>query len=110
MDLVKIAGPAHYLPGRVNIGVIVGDGQAALVGTGLDESTARKAVQAIEQAGLRLAAVINTHSHADHCGGNAFVAKRTGAPPPRRRWPTSWTRKSPCAGWSWRCCRRRGIP
>lgn len=80
MDLVKIAGPAHYLPGRVNIGVIVGDGQAALVDTGLDESAARKAVQAVEQAGLRLAAVINTHSHADHCGGNAFVAKRTGAP------------------------------
>ena len=80
MDLVKIAGPAHYLPGRVNIGVIVGDGQAALIDTGLDESAARKAVQAVEQAGLRLAAVINTHSHADHCGGNAFVVKRTGAP------------------------------
>ena len=24
--------------------------------------------------------MINTHSHADHCGGNAFVVKRTGAP------------------------------
>jgi glyoxylase-like metal-dependent hydrolase (beta-lactamase superfamily II) len=80
MDLVKIAGPAHYLPGRVNIGAIVGDGQAALIDTGLDESAARKAVQAVEQAALRLAAVINTHSHADHCGGNAFVVKRTGAP------------------------------
>jgi glyoxylase-like metal-dependent hydrolase (beta-lactamase superfamily II) len=80
MDLVKIAGPAHYLPGRVNIGVIAGDGQAALIDTGLDESAARKAVQAVQQAGLRLAAVINTHSHADHCGGNAFVVKRTGAP------------------------------
>jgi glyoxylase-like metal-dependent hydrolase (beta-lactamase superfamily II) len=80
MDLVKIAGPAHYLPGRVNIGVIVGDGQAALIDTGLDESAARKAVQAVEQAGLRLASVINTHGHADHCGGNAFVVKRTGVP------------------------------
>ena len=80
MDLVKIAGPAHYLPGRVNIGVIVGDGQAALIDTGLDESAARKAVQAVEQAGLRLASVINTHGHADHCGGNAFVLKRTGVP------------------------------
>ncbi len=80
MDFVKIAGPAHYLPGRVNIGVILGDGQAALIDTGLDESAARKAVQAVEQAGLRLAAVLNTHSHADHCGGNAFVRKRTGAP------------------------------
>jgi hypothetical protein len=32
MDLVKIAGAAHYLPGRVNIGVIIGDGQAAMYG------------------------------------------------------------------------------
>ncbi|MBI2562851.1 MAG: MBL fold metallo-hydrolase [candidate division NC10 bacterium] len=80
MDLVKIAGPAHYLPGRVNIGVLIGEGQAAFIDTGLDEGAARKAVQALEQAHLRLAAVINTHAHADHCGGNAFVRKRTGAP------------------------------
>lgn len=80
MHLVKIAGPAHYLPGRVNIGAIIGDGQAALVDTGLDEGAARKALQAVEAAGLRLVAVVNTHAHADHCGGNAFVAKRTGAP------------------------------
>lgn len=41
MELVKIAGPAHYLPGRVNIGVIIGNGQAALIDTGLDEGAAR---------------------------------------------------------------------
>ncbi len=80
MDLAQIAGPAHYLPGRVNIGALIGDGQAALIDTGLDEGAARKAVQAVEPAGLRVAAVINTHAHADHCGGNAFVVKRTGAP------------------------------
>ena len=79
MTLAQIAGPAHYIAGRVNIGVIVGDGQAAFIDTGLDESAARKAVQAVEQAGLRGVAVINTHAHADHCGGNAFLKKRTGA-------------------------------
>ena len=80
MDLMKIVGPAHYLPGRVNIGVITGEGRAALIDTGLDEGAARRALQAIEQAGLRLEAIINTHAHADHCGGNAFVRKRTGVP------------------------------
>jgi glyoxylase-like metal-dependent hydrolase (beta-lactamase superfamily II) len=79
MTLQRIAGPAHYVSGRVNIGVIVGDGQAAFVDSGLDESTARKAVQAVEKAGLRLTAVVNTHAHADHCGGNAFLKKRAGA-------------------------------
>jgi len=79
MTLEQIIGPAHYVPGRVNIGVIAGQGQAAFIDSGIDESTARKAVQAVEQAGLRAVALINTHAHADHCGGNAFLRKRTGA-------------------------------
>jgi len=79
MTLEQIVGPAHYVSGRVNIGVIVGDGQAAFIDSGLDEGAARKAVQAVEQAGLRGVALINTHAHADHCGGNAFLKKRTGA-------------------------------
>ena len=73
MALEQIAGPAHYVAGRVNIGVILGDGQAAFVDSGLDESTARKAAQAVEQRGLTLTAILNTHAHADHCGGNAFL-------------------------------------
>lgn len=79
MKLDRIIGPAHYVPGRVNIGVIVGEGQAAFIDSGIDENTARKAAQAVEQAGLRPVALINTHAHADHCGGNAFLAKRTRA-------------------------------
>ncbi len=80
MTLDQIVGAAHYVPGRVNIGVIVGEGQAAFVDSGIDENTARKAAQAVEQAGLRPVAIINTHAHADHCGGNAFLSKRTRAP------------------------------
>jgi glyoxylase-like metal-dependent hydrolase (beta-lactamase superfamily II) len=79
MTLERIIGPAHYVPGRVNIGVIVGQGHAAFIDSGIDESTARKAAQAVEHAGLRAVALINTHAHADHCGGNAFLTKRTGA-------------------------------
>jgi glyoxylase-like metal-dependent hydrolase (beta-lactamase superfamily II) len=80
MTLERIAGPAHYVAGRVNIGVIVGDGRAAFVDSGLDESTARKAAQAVEQAGLILTAILNTHAHADHCGGNAFLIGIGGSP------------------------------
>ena len=79
MKLEEVIGPAHYVPGRVNIGVIDGEGQAAFIDSGIDENTARKAAQAVEQAGLRPVAIINTHAHADHCGGNAFLTKRTRA-------------------------------
>jgi glyoxylase-like metal-dependent hydrolase (beta-lactamase superfamily II) len=80
MTLERIAGAAHYLPGRVNIGVVLSGGEAALIDTGLDESGVRKALQAVEQEGARVVAILNTHAHADHCGGNAFARKRTGAP------------------------------
>jgi glyoxylase-like metal-dependent hydrolase (beta-lactamase superfamily II) len=79
MKLEQIVGPAHFVPGRVNIGVIVGEGQAAFIDSGIDENTARKAAQAVEQAGLRPVALINTHAHADHCGGDAVLIKRTRA-------------------------------
>jgi glyoxylase-like metal-dependent hydrolase (beta-lactamase superfamily II) len=79
MSLEQIAGAAHYLPGRVNIGVLIGETEAAFIDTGLDEGQARKAVQAVEQLDLGVTAIVNTHAHADHCGGNSFVRRRTGA-------------------------------
>lgn len=77
--LEQIAGPAYYIAGRVNIGALIAGQEAVFIDTGLDESQARRAAQAIEQAKLRAVAAINTHAHADHCGGNAFLRKRTGA-------------------------------
>lgn len=79
MTLEQIAGPAHYLPGRVNIGVLLGEKEAAFIDTGLDDGAARKAAQAVEELGLKVTAIVNTHAHADHCGGNAFLRKRTKA-------------------------------
>jgi glyoxylase-like metal-dependent hydrolase (beta-lactamase superfamily II) len=56
------------------------DGQLVLIDTGLNESNARKALKAArEEAGGEVVAIVTTHAHADHFGGNAAVAKRTGA-------------------------------
>jgi glyoxylase-like metal-dependent hydrolase (beta-lactamase superfamily II) len=79
-DLQHIAGSISYLPGVVQIGVLVADGKAIAIDTGLDETAARKLLKVLEGASLRLIAIVNTHSHADHCGGNAFLKKRTGVP------------------------------
>jgi glyoxylase-like metal-dependent hydrolase (beta-lactamase superfamily II) len=67
--------------GGVNVGVIeTGNGGAILVDTGANESNARKMLRAVrEDLGLRVDAILATHAHADHFGGNAFVVKRTGA-------------------------------
>lgn len=70
-----------YAPGGANIGVIVGDGRdVILIDTGLNDSAARKALRWVRDDLMgNVVAIMTTHGHADHYGGNAFVVKRTGA-------------------------------
>jgi glyoxylase-like metal-dependent hydrolase (beta-lactamase superfamily II) len=79
--LVPLAERAWVIPGGVNIGVLAGDdGRVILVDTGLNETSAKKALKAVrEELGGEVAAILTTHAHADHFGGNATVVKRTGA-------------------------------
>lgn len=81
MELVKINGSASYFSGPTNIGVIhCGNGEAIVIDTGIDQQVAKKLLKALEGEGLAPRAVINTHSHADHTGGNALLQSRCGVP------------------------------
>lgn len=65
--------------GPTNLGIIAaGDGTAVLIDSGNDEDAGRKLLHRLEADVLRLALIVNTHSNADHCGGNAFLQARTG--------------------------------
>lgn len=79
--LVPLAERVWVIPGGVNIGVLANDDrQIVLVDTGLNESSAKKALKVVrEELGGDVVAVLTTHAHADHFGGNATVVKRTGA-------------------------------
>ncbi len=70
-----------YVPGGTNIGVVrVDDRHVILIDTGLNDTPVRKTLRAVrEQLDSDVAAIITTHGHADHFGGNAFAVKRTGA-------------------------------
>ncbi|ANC70680.1 MBL fold metallo-hydrolase [Deinococcus radiodurans] len=77
MVLLPLAPGAFHLPGPVNSVVLDnGAGGALLIDTGLDDSHARKLLREVAALGLRPAAILNTHSHTDHHGGNAFILKR----------------------------------
>jgi glyoxylase-like metal-dependent hydrolase (beta-lactamase superfamily II) len=76
MALHQISRRAFYVPGANNLGVVTtDDGGAIAIDTGLDKSTGRKLRRALDEAGLTLRAIINTHHHADHIGGNDYLIR-----------------------------------
>lgn len=77
MPLTPLGPGVHFFPSAVNSVVVEdGHGGALLVDTGLDDSHARKLLRALEETGLTPVAILNTHSHADHHGGNAFILRK----------------------------------
>lgn len=79
MEFKVLAEGAGYFAGSTNCGLVWRGREGLLIDSGLDESTARKVLRYLNERGLRLVAIFNTHFHADHVGGNAFLVARTGA-------------------------------
>lgn len=80
MQLQHVLNNVYYLPGASNIGLVIGEGQQALlIDTGVGERSGRQLLQLLEERGLHLVAILNTHGHGDHVGGNAYLVEHTGA-------------------------------
>ena len=80
MEMKKISERVYYIPNPANIGVVKdGEKSAILIDSGLDDDTGKKVLRLLEENGLVPKAIINTHSHADHCGGNKYIKEKTGA-------------------------------
>ena len=77
MELVNISGKTWVIPGPVNIGVYAEDGRAVLIDSGSSPDAGRAILRLVKAKGWDVALIINTHFHADHVGGNAFIQKRT---------------------------------
>lgn len=78
MGLHQIKGNTYCYDGAVNIGIYFLDKNSAiLIDSGSDDSIGRKILRHFKDNQIELKAIINTHSHADHCGGNYFFQKRT---------------------------------
>lgn len=78
-ELKQIAGNTYYIPGAVNIGVLIKGRECLLIDTGLDRQAGKQILRVLEQENLSPTVIVNTHSHADHFGGNAVIREQKGA-------------------------------
>lgn len=80
MQLTHLGKRVHCLSGITQVGVIdVGDGEAILIDTGMGDRSGRQILRALESHDLTPTAILNTHGHGDHTGGNAYIVERTDA-------------------------------
>lgn len=78
-ELIRVSEHDYYIdcPAKVGL-VLVGEKEVIAIDSGSDKDAAKKVLKHIDAQGWKLTAVFNTHSHADHIGGNKLMQDRTG--------------------------------
>lgn len=78
MELIQINEKTYYLSNPTNIGIYkINEEKVILIDSGNDSDAGKKIQKIIEQQNWKIEGIINTHSHADHIGGNKIIQERT---------------------------------
>ena len=78
MELVKVGAKTYYLKNATNIGIYkINDNDVYIIDSGNDKDAGKKILKIISEVGLQIKGIINTHSNADHIGGNKVIQDRT---------------------------------
>lgn len=78
MELIKLGEKTYYIENPTNIGVYkIDDENVYLIDSGNDKDAGKKILKIIDEQGWKVKGIINTHSNADHIGGNKIIQERT---------------------------------
>lgn len=78
-ELIQLSEHDYYVSGPTNIGIVkVNENDVVLIDSGGDKEPAKKVLKHLAANNWNLKAIYNTHSHADHIGGNKLLQERTG--------------------------------
>lgn len=78
-ELVQVADRSYYINCPAKIGLIrLNDDEVCLIDSGSDKEAGRKVRQVLDANQWKLRAIYNTHSNADHIGGNKYLQTQTG--------------------------------
>lgn len=76
LNLRQLGEHTWYIDGPVTLGVVEHEGSVALIDSGNDKDAGRKIGKLLKRMGWSLEIIYNTHSNADHIGGNRFLQSR----------------------------------
>ena len=78
MELIKVGEKTYYIKNATNIGIYkIDEENVYLIDTGNDKDAGRKILKIVEEQNWKVKGIINTHSNADHIGGNKIIQERT---------------------------------
>ncbi len=81
MELIPVGPKTYYIKNPTNIGIYkVDEENVYIIDTGNDAYAGKKILNIITEQGWKVKGIINTHSNADHIGGNKVIQDRTGCP------------------------------
>ena len=78
-ELIQVSEHNYYIQSPAKIGLVkLNEQEVCLIDSGNDKDAGRKVRQLLDAKGWKLRAVYNTHSNADHIGGNKYLQGQTG--------------------------------
>ena len=78
-ELMQVSTNSYYMQSPAKIGIVkLSDTEVCLIDSGSDKDAGKKVKKILEANGWKLTAIYNTHSHADHIGGNKYLQSQTG--------------------------------
>lgn len=78
-ELVQVGEDSFYMdcPTKVGFYRVAAD-EVVLIDSGSDKDAAKKVKKILDAQGWKVRCIFNTHSHADHIGGNQYLQKQYG--------------------------------
>ncbi len=78
-ELEQVGPQSYYINCPAKIGIFTqSESEVYLIDSGNDKETAKKVLRIAESKGWSVKGILNTHSNADHIGGNAFIQDKIG--------------------------------
>ncbi|MFZ2960221.1 MAG: MBL fold metallo-hydrolase [Candidatus Ozemobacteraceae bacterium] len=79
MELQPLTERVHVISGPARVGLVrLSGNRVALIDSGIDGRYGKRILDLLSDYRYQIVAILNTHAHADHIGGNAFIQKATG--------------------------------